>query len=266
MKLSIVTICYNNQEGLRKTAQTVVEQTYENIEWIVIDGGSTDGSVDVIKKYSDKISYWVSEKDNGIYNAMNKGLERTTGDYIMFLNSGDYLIDRNIIECIIPYLKDKDLYVADICHDTDDNHKPGFRLPLNITKHQILYQLTHFTFPHPASFFKRDYFERFGMYDEQLKIVADWKAYIEGAILGNCTIETIPLVTTVFDTTGISSNNHLIDERQSAFYDRPLFNELLLFYRKYYTFQTALQNNFIGRGLIRIYYFFYRKIRHSEPL
>ena len=259
IKLSIVTICYNNCGGLKKTAQSIVTQTYANVEWIVIDGGSTDGSVDVINQYENKVSYWISEPDKGIYNAMNKGLERVTGEYIMFLNSGDYLLKSNTIESIIPYLHDKYLYVADICHDIDKKYTPGFKLPENITDQQVLYQLIHFTFPHPASFFKNNYFKRFGCYDETLKIVADWKAYMLGAILGNCSIEIIPLVTTVFDTTGISSSGTQSDnERENAFCDMPRLNELFSFYRNYYTLQTALQDTSIGRGIVRLYYFFYR--------
>ena len=89
MRLSIITINYNNREGLRKTIESVVNQTYRNFEYIIIDGGSTDGSVEVVKEYADRISYWVSEPDNGIYNAMNKGVLAANGKYIQFLNSGD---------------------------------------------------------------------------------------------------------------------------------------------------------------------------------
>lgn len=96
MKLSIITINYNNREGLRKTIESVVAQTTREFEYIVIDGGSTDGSVDVIKEFSDYIDYWVSEPDKGIYNAMNKGVKVAHGDYCQFLNSGDWLYDSNV--------------------------------------------------------------------------------------------------------------------------------------------------------------------------
>lgn len=265
IRLSIITICYNDCEGLEKTAFSIVSQTYANIEWIVIDGCSTDGSIDVMKQYEDKASYWISEPDDGIYNAMNKGLGKTTGDYILFLNSGDYLLKNDTIESIIPYLQDKDLYVADICHDNDEKGTPGFGLPENISDQQVLYLLIHFTFPHPASFFKSNYFKRFGYYDETLKVVADWKAYVLGAILGNCSIETIPLVTTVFDTTGISSSGTKSNnERKIAFRDMPRLSELILFYRNYYTIQTAFQDTCIGQYIIRIYYYFYRLFKKKR--
>ena len=91
MKFSIITINYNNCEGLRRTIESVVNQTCHDFEYIIIDGGSTDGSVDVIKQYADQIDYWVSEPDKGIYNAMNKGVAVAKGEYCLFLNSGDSL-------------------------------------------------------------------------------------------------------------------------------------------------------------------------------
>ena len=97
-KLSIITINLNNAEGLRKTIPSVISQTYCDFEYIVIDGGSTDGSVDVIKKYADKLSYWVSEPDAGIYNAMNKGIRKAGGEYCQFLNSGDWLVAPDVTE------------------------------------------------------------------------------------------------------------------------------------------------------------------------
>ena len=97
-KLSIITVNLNNREGLRKTAESVVSQTYKDYEWIVIDGGSTDGSKELIEQYAEHISYWVSEPDKGIYNAMNKGIRQAHGEYFLFLNSGDSLCDDDIVE------------------------------------------------------------------------------------------------------------------------------------------------------------------------
>ena len=98
-KINIVTINLNNKDGLEKTIKSVVEQTYfDKVNYIVIDGESTDGSVDVIKQYNDKISHWVSEKDNGVYNAMNKGVDLCNGEYVLFLDSGDYFHDNKVIE------------------------------------------------------------------------------------------------------------------------------------------------------------------------
>ena len=98
MKYSIITINLNNSAGLRKTIESVVNQTFQDFEYIIIDGGSTDGSVDIIKEYSSRIDYWVSEPDRGIYNAMNKGIVQAHGDYINFMNSGDCFSKNTILE------------------------------------------------------------------------------------------------------------------------------------------------------------------------
>ena len=88
MKYSIITINYNNRDGLEMTINSVLGQSYQDLEYIIIDGGSTDGSVEVIKKYESRIDYWVSEPDKGVYNAMNKGIGKASGDYLNFMNSG----------------------------------------------------------------------------------------------------------------------------------------------------------------------------------
>ena len=98
LKLSIITINLNKREGLKKTMQSVFEQSFKDFEYIVIDGGSTDGSKELLQSYSSKITYWVSEKDNGIYHAMNKGAAKSTGNYLLFLNAADVLTDKKVIE------------------------------------------------------------------------------------------------------------------------------------------------------------------------
>ena len=103
MKLSIITINFNDAKGLEKTIQSVINQTYKDFEYIVVDGASTDGSVDVIKKYSNKLTHWVSEPDTGIYNAMNKGTRMASGEYCLYLNSGDFLADNDVLEKAFNY-------------------------------------------------------------------------------------------------------------------------------------------------------------------
>jgi putative colanic acid biosynthesis glycosyltransferase len=102
--ISIITVVYNGEKFLEKTIKSVINQSYQNIEYIVIDGGSTDGTIDIIKKYKDRIDYWVSEKDDGIYDAMNKGLERASGDFVNFMNGGDTFYDKSVLEKIISFI------------------------------------------------------------------------------------------------------------------------------------------------------------------
>ena len=98
MKLSIITINFNNCEGLQKTIESVVSQSFKDFEWIVIDGGSTDGSRELLEQYADHITYWVSELDKGVYNAMNKGIKVAKGEYVNFMNSGDVYASASILE------------------------------------------------------------------------------------------------------------------------------------------------------------------------
>lgn len=104
-KITVVTVCYNAVDTIENTILSVLNQTYDNIEYIIIDGSSTDGTVDIIKKYADKIAYWVSEPDNGIYDAMNKGIDIATGDYINFMNAGDGFYDNEALSNLMPFIK-----------------------------------------------------------------------------------------------------------------------------------------------------------------
>src|ERR1700746_2743427 len=105
-KLSVITINFNDANGLEKTINSVLSQTVPNIEFIIIDGASTDKSVETIERFSDKIAYWISEKDKGIYDAQNKGAAKATGDYLLFMNSGDCFYDENVVKDLYEFLKE----------------------------------------------------------------------------------------------------------------------------------------------------------------
>ncbi|WP_291275238.1 glycosyltransferase, partial [Flavobacterium sp.] len=100
--ISVITVNYNNDNGLKKTIESVINQTYKNFEFIIIDGGSTDQSSEIIKNYQDKINYWVSEPDKGVYSAMNKGIKVANGDFLIFMNSGDVFINENVLQNVVP--------------------------------------------------------------------------------------------------------------------------------------------------------------------
>lgn len=229
MKLSIITINYNNSEGLKKTLASVAAQTYCNIEHIIVDGGSTDGSVDVIKEYVRNVErmndervnvegmniVWSSEPDKGIYNAINKGIKRATGDYIQILNSGDLLATDDVISKIIELLSEKNypelLYgnAVDVYEGKRiSSHGPGIEYSLR--------QLYNGTYPHDSTFFKRELFstDRYGLYDENLKIVSDWKWYLQAIGLGTVKPVYVNIDVTLFDVTGISSKNKELDKKE----------------------------------------------------
>ena len=113
MKISVVTVCYNAVQTLEKTVLSVLNQTYPDVEYIIIDGGSTDGTVDIIKKYADKLAYWVSEPDDGIYDAMNKGIKYANGDYLIFLGADDLFFSDETLSVIVPKLEKEEVYYGD---------------------------------------------------------------------------------------------------------------------------------------------------------
>ena len=211
MKLSIITVNLNNRDGLQKTIDSVVSQTFKDFEWIVIDGGSTDGSKELIEQYADHFAYWVSEPDKGIYNAMNKGIRVAKGEYLQFLNSGDWLCDASALERCFSHSFSADIVYGDLFFcDGETQHRYSY--PDNLT----LYFLYNLSLGHCASFIKRELFTN-NPYNEELKIVSDWEFFLKQA-LNNSIFEHINEDIACFDTKGISSgNNQLVhDERKKV--------------------------------------------------
>ena len=197
MKISIITVVYNNKETIRSAVDSVLNQNYDSIEYIVIDGGSTDGTVDIVKEYQDKISVFISEPDEGIYDAMNKGIALATGNVIGILNSDDFYIDKFVIEKVVKEFKEKNVecVYGDLIYV-----KPG-----NLDKTVRYYDSSNFNpskfaygwMPaHPTFFVKRKVYERYGMFRTDLKIAADFDilarflyihkisySYIKGALV-----------------------------------------------------------------------------------
>ena len=214
IKLSIITINYNNAEGLRKTIESVLAQTYTDIEYVIVDGGSSDESVDVIREYESSLASrlkWVSERDSGIYNAMNKGIRMATGEYIQILNSGDKLFDANVTQRMIERLD----------QINSQNENPIGILYSNMIKVNAAgkvvgksgyteYSLRQFyssTLNHDCAYIRADLFEEYGLYDENLKIVSDWKWYLQAIGLGRVKPEYVDIDVTIFDDGGISETN-----------------------------------------------------------
>lgn len=218
MKLSIVTINYNNAEGLRRTLASVAAQTYRDIEHVIVDAASTDGSVDVIKEYADRSKHaviWSSQKDEGIYNGMNYGIKKAIGDYIQILNSGDILAGPDVTARMIAALNDK--------MNRDKSQNDGIEILYgNMIKKdyvtgkvigksgEVEYSLRQYysgTLNHDCCYIRRDLFDIYGLYDENLKIVSDWKWFLQAIGLGKVKPVYVDIDVTIFDASGISESN-----------------------------------------------------------
>ena len=214
MKYSIITVNYNNKEGLRKTIESVIHQTYRDFEFIIIDGGSTDGSTDILKEYDTQIDFWVSEPDGGIYPGMNKGISKATGEYLNFMNSGDCLYDDNVLQKLSDKKVQGDIIVGKDYHYNSQTQQ-GFStiLPPRISMITFFIQ----TLPHQSSFFKRELFSN-TLYDESLRIVADIKFYIQKLCIESCSIDIIDDIICRREPDGISKsdNERRIAEHQTV--------------------------------------------------
>ena len=245
MKLSIVTINYNNAEGLRKTLESVLSQTYKKFEYIVVDGASTDDSVDIIRAsalQAEGLTFtWISELDNGIYNAMNKGIEIALGrrivnsfnrselvedknkalpDYIQILNSGDVLAAPNVTERMVNALNDEmsrlrlneplslnDGVAILYGNMIKKDYATGKVLGKSREVEYGLRQYYASTMNHDCCYIRRNLFETYGLYDEDLKIVSDWKWFLKAIGLGKVKPVYVDLDVTIFDASGISETN-----------------------------------------------------------
>ncbi|TZF86197.1 glycosyltransferase (plasmid) [Pedobacter sp. BS3] len=213
-KLSIVTINLNHAAGLERTIISVKNQTsLDKIEYIVIDGNSTDGSQEIAKKYAATINYYTSEKDQGIYQAMNKGIARANGEYLLFLNSGDTLYDHSVIQSFLTYEKQvpqQDVYYGRIAYANKNTRA---------AKHKIIPSMELFaidSLPHPASFIAKKLFSEIGLYNENYKIISDW-IFFFSAYIAQKKLHYIDLLVTIFEPGGVSSNHHVSYEEKLSF-------------------------------------------------
>lgn len=215
MKLSIITINYNNAAGLKKTLDSVASQMYTDFEHIIVDGASTDGSVDIIREYENTLAFrlsplasrlkWLSEPDTGIYNAMNKGIRLAKCEYTLMLNSGDYLVDEHVIEKVLPLFDGTDIIQGNTIEDINDKkyRNRGYG------KSDVdFFDVMKGYFLHQASFCRRDLFDRYGMFDESYRIIGDTKFFMMCLGKENASFKYIDIDIANYDTTGISAETH----------------------------------------------------------
>lgn len=203
MKLSVITINFNNKPGLEKTVRSVMSQTFIDFEYIIVDGGSTDGSLDIIQQNVGAIDTWMSETDKGIYHAMNKGVMIAKGEYLLFLNSGDWFCNDEVLEVFTKDTNGYDIIYGDqYCHYSDGKIGED-KFPDTLTFYYLGYLNS---LPHQATLIRRNTLIEHGMYDESMRMNADWKFFMLAVFKYQCRYLHKPLFVVNFDKEGLSSD------------------------------------------------------------
>ncbi len=202
-KLSVITINYNNKEGLENTVKSVVSQSTPDFEFIIVDGGSTDGSMDTIDKYKSRISKWISEEDKGIYNAMNKGIDMATGEYCLFLNSGDIFYNSKIIQYFISLSLAGDIVYGNLLFTYPNGAKRKGVMPSMLSFRHMMQD----TLWHPVSFIKRKLFSTIGKFDEHFTIVSDYDFFVKAILVHKVSTQKINRIIANFKQDGVSASS-----------------------------------------------------------
>lgn len=195
VKFSIITITYNSEKTLEETIESVLSQSYKNIEYIVVDGDSSDGTIEIVSKYRDKISKFISEPDNGIYDAMNKGLKLATGDVVGILNSDDIYFDNNVIEKVVDIFNqtDSDSVYGDLYYVKEDDLTNVVRYwESSVFEKGSFKQGWHPA--HPTFFVKKEIYEKYGYFDLSMKVSADFELMLRFLEKYNISAKYIPQV------------------------------------------------------------------------
>lgn len=199
-KVSIITICYNEPD-LEKICESIVNQTWQDFEWIVVDGGSNQETIDIFEKYKARIDEFISESDNGRYNAMNKGIKLSQGEYLNFLNAGDYYFYNDALKDVFENKKyNADVLYGNECFVRDNEYQNIiYPMPRKITKEYLFYSCLR----HQASFLKRDIFNKYGLYNENNIVVSDYEKWLQ-LLENNATFLYLPYIISNFNLKGVS--------------------------------------------------------------
>lgn len=268
--LSIITVNFNNRDGLQKTIDSVVAQSFRDFEWIVIDGGSTDGSRELLEQYAGHFSYWVSEQDKGVYNAMNKGVSIAHGDYLNFMNSGDIFADNNVLSKVFAEKHSEDILYGDWILQFADKE-----IHVSDPNKLDLVNLFNECICHQSMFIKTELLREKG-YDETYSIMSDWKRWLEAIISGK-TGCYLPFLICVFDCSGRSfqynekywrEEKRLFDEDLKQFHALKRYArnediiELHMFYDKSLHYARLLKKTLKLIKRLEKYRLFCKKILH----
>lgn len=246
-KISIITINLNNFEGLKRTIDSITIQVYRDYEFIVIDGGSTDQSKTLLELQNKNIKYWISENDSGIYAAMNKGIKQATGDYLLFLNSGDYLVDSNTLSYVSTHLDlEFDILLGNIISNGD--------IIKQKEKYTFLYFFEGFCILHQASFIKRSLFNKIGLYSTEYKIASDWEFFLKALFLFNAKYLYKDINISIMEPNGISAqdqNKQIIELERNSIFEKnfPGFMPDYYFLRSILVSSKKMQSTFLFKVL-----------------
>ena len=247
MTLSIITINYNNAQGLEKTLKSVLSQTNTQFEHVIVDGASTDNAVEIIQQYEKEATahgikvVWVSEKDKGIYNAMNKGIKMANGEYIQILNSGDCLAADTVVNDMLAELKEKkypEILYGNMLKTVDwkTYQRDNCGANSEYTSNSFLY-FYNGTLNHDCAYIKRTLFDKFGYYNENMKICSDWEWYVRAIVLGNVQPVYVNIDVTIFDMNGVSEsagkNKHIIKQERGEYLASAFPKAVINDYNKY---------------------------------
>lgn len=264
MKISIITVCYNSEKTIEETIRSVVKQTYQNIEYIIIDGASNDKTLEIIEKYKNKIAVFISEKDSGIYNAMNKGIEHSTGDILYFLNANDYLFDKNVIADIVEKFnktKDASIVYGALATINEDNTLYTESKVEDIDK---IFFMNGNCICHQCIFYKRILFSELGLYDESYKITADYDFNVKALVKNKFKYSTIDRTIVKFTLGGYSTSEKyrktLLEERDKVI--KRYFSTFEIKFNKILNkiFRSLLKNKYTRNLIIKLFGFGLKKI------
>ena len=206
--LSIITVCKNEEATIGRTIQSVASQTYYNIEYIVIDGGSTDGTLSIIDRYKDDINQIISGEDTGIFDAQNRGIELASGEYIAFLNGGDRLCNDKVYEKVFSEEPNSDIIYGDVIIELTSGTLFRKKTPREIYEMFMMYD----SIPHPGTVFRRELFDRLGRYDLSYKSIADYEFFLKSIFKHKALYEYRNFPFAVFNLKGVSSKQEKTPE------------------------------------------------------
>lgn len=233
-RISVVTVCYNAVDCIEQTMLSVLDQTYHDIEYIIIDGGSTDGTVDIIKKYADRLAYWISEPDKGIYDAMNKGIAMASGDIIGILNSDDFFTADTIVATLAAELADQeiDAVYADVHYVDDSDLSRSVRYYSSRTFRPWMMKLG-FQPAHPTFYCRKSVYDRHGSFDINFRVAADFEhllrlIYIQRIPTRYIPLDCVAMRTGGASTSGLKSHLRILSDHLKAYRKNGVNSNLFL--------------------------------------